>query len=90
MAAARRAAVHLVVLQQPLGQSDAPQQVLNEVLNANLPGRLLPGRRLQELLDGDHLPGGEEPGSPACPGGPPLNIFRKAHFPKNIIVGFFP
>lgn len=64
-AAARRAAVDLVVLQQPLGQCDAPQQVLNEALNADLPGRLLPGRRLQELLDGDHLPGGEEPGSPA-------------------------
>lgn len=55
-AAARWAAVHLIVLQQPLGQCDTPQQVLNEVLYANLPRRLLPGRRLQELLDGDYFP----------------------------------
>lgn len=52
-----RAAVDLVILHQFLGQGDASQQILDEVLDANFPARLLPSRRLQKLLDGYHLPG---------------------------------
>lgn len=52
-----RAAVHLVILHQPLSQSDASQQVLDEALDSNFTARLLSGRRFQKLLDGYHLPG---------------------------------
>lgn len=51
-----RAAVHLVILHQSLGQSDALQQVLDEVLDSNFTAGLLSSRRLQKLLDGYHLP----------------------------------
>lgn len=50
------AAVGLVKLQQPLGQSDASQQVLDETLDPDFPAFLLSRRHFQELLDGDDLP----------------------------------
>lgn len=51
-----RAAVDLVILHQPLGQSDASQQVLDEALDSDFAARLLSHGRLQELLDGYDLP----------------------------------
>lgn len=50
------AAVGLVKLQQPLGQSDASQQVLDETLDPDFAAFLLSRRHFQELLDGDDLP----------------------------------
>lgn len=60
VAALLRAAVDLVILHQSLGQSDASQQILDEVLDSNFATCLLSSRRLQKLLDGDHLPGKQE------------------------------
>lgn len=60
VAALWRAAVHLVILHQPLGQSDASQQVLNKVLDSNFSTGFLSSRRLQKLLDGYHLPAEEQ------------------------------
>lgn len=60
MAALLRAAVDLVILHQSLGQSDASQQILDEVLDSNFATSLLSSRRLQKLLDGDHLPRKQE------------------------------
>lgn len=54
--ALRRAAVHLVILHQSLGQSDSLQQILDEALDSNFTAGLLSSRRLKELLDGYHLP----------------------------------
>lgn len=47
-----RTTVDLVILHQPLGQSDTSQQILDEMLDSNFAARLLANRRLQKLLDG--------------------------------------
>lgn len=55
-----RAAVNLVILDQPLGQSNASQQILDEALDSNFTACLLSSRRFQKLLDGYHLPGNQK------------------------------
>lgn len=60
------AAVGLVELQQPLGQSDAPQQVLDEALDPDFAALLLSRRHFQEPLDGDDLPAEKAHGSRDC------------------------
>lgn len=50
------AAVSLVIIQQPLSQSDTAQQVLDETLDSNFPTFLLSCCHIQKLLDGYDLP----------------------------------